>query len=65
VLSGGAGVAVAPGDFEAMGAAVAALLADPERRRAQAEAGRLAVLARYSPAAHIAQLLPMFAQALA
>lgn len=65
VLSGGAGVAVAPGDCEAMGDALATLLAEPERRRAQAEAGRLAVLARYSPDAHIAQLLPMFAQALA
>lgn len=65
VLADGAGVAVASGDHDAMGLALIELFADPERRRAQAEAGRLAVLARYSPAAHVAELLKVFERALA
>jgi len=64
VLAGGAGVAVTPGDYDAMGAALKELFADPVRRRAQAEAGRLAVLERYSPSAHVAALVPIFERAL-
>ncbi len=64
VVSGGAGVAVRPGDFEAMGGVLAGLLADPARAREQAEAGRRAVLARYAPAAHIERLGAIFARAL-
>jgi glycosyltransferase involved in cell wall biosynthesis len=65
VVAGGAGVAIAPGDHESMGAALKELFADPVSRRAQAEAGRLAVLARYSPSAHTADLLTVFKRALA
>ncbi|NBV48245.1 MAG: glycosyltransferase family 1 protein [Verrucomicrobia bacterium] len=64
VVSGGAGVAVRPGDCEAMGGALAGLLADPSRTREQAEAGRRAVLARYAPAAHVEQLGAIFARAM-
>ena len=65
VVSGGAGVAVRPGDFAAMGAALAALLADPSSARKQAEAGRRAVLARYAPTAHVERLGAIYARALA
>jgi len=65
VVSGGAGIAVRPGDCEAMGGALAGLLADPVRSREQAEAGRRAVLARYAPAAHVERLGAIFARALA
>lgn len=64
VIADGAGVAIAPGDVDAMGAALAGLLADPARRHAQAEAGRLAVMARYAPEPHVAGLGRIFAQAL-
>ncbi|MFZ9748200.1 MAG: glycosyltransferase family 4 protein [Opitutaceae bacterium] len=64
VISDGAGVAIAPGDVDAMGAELAGLLADPARRHAQAEAGRLAVMARYAPEPHVARLGRIFAQAL-
>jgi glycosyltransferase involved in cell wall biosynthesis len=65
VVSDGAGVAVRPGDFAAMGTELAALLADPSLSRRQAEAGRRAVLERYAPAAHVERLVAIFARALA
>jgi glycosyltransferase involved in cell wall biosynthesis len=65
VLAGGAGLAVPPKDTEAMAAALANLLSDGAQGRAQAEAGRRAVTARYSPTAHVAELIAIYRRALA
>jgi glycosyltransferase involved in cell wall biosynthesis len=65
VLAGGAGLAIPPQDTEAMAAALASLLSEGAQARAQAEAGRRAVTARYSPAAHVAELGAIYRRALA
>jgi glycosyltransferase involved in cell wall biosynthesis len=65
VLAGGAGLAVPPKDTEAMAADLANLLSDGAQGRAQAEAGRRAVTARYSPTAHVAELIAIYRRALA
>jgi glycosyltransferase involved in cell wall biosynthesis len=61
----GAGLAIPPQDTEAMAAALASLLSEGAQARAQAEAGRRAVTARYSPAAHVAELGAIYRRALA
>jgi glycosyltransferase involved in cell wall biosynthesis len=48
VVDGGTGALVPPGDPAALGAALTALLADPDLRRAQGEAGRRRYLARFT-----------------
>jgi glycosyltransferase involved in cell wall biosynthesis len=65
VIVGGAGVAVLPGDVRAMAAAAGTLLADEAGRRAQAEKGRVAALARYGSEAHVAALVGHYARVLA
>jgi glycosyltransferase involved in cell wall biosynthesis len=56
VVVDGTGELVAAGDAAALGAAVAALAADPERRRAAGAAAREHVLARYGAARLIAEV---------
>jgi glycosyltransferase involved in cell wall biosynthesis len=53
---GVSGLTVAPGDARGLAAALNALLADPDRRRAMGEAGRRSVAARFSPERHIEAL---------
>jgi glycosyltransferase involved in cell wall biosynthesis len=65
VIADGAGVAVPPGDVRAMAAATEALLADEILRRAQAEAGRAAAIARHGAEAHVAALAGHYARVLA
>lgn len=65
VLAGGAGHAVPPQDTEAMAEVLVRLLCDGAPWRAQAEAGRRAVTARYSPTAHVAELIAIYRRALA
>lgn len=55
-LRGGNGVLVAPGDVEALTAAVRGLLAEPERRAELAAAGHRAYLAGFTPEAAADQL---------
>jgi len=65
VIADGAGVAVPPGDIRALAAATEALLSDETLRRAQAEAGRAAAIARYGAEAHVAALAGHYARVLA
>jgi len=65
VIADGAGVAVPSGDVGALAAATEALLADESLRRAQAEAGRAAAIARYGAEAHVAALAGHYARVLA
>jgi len=60
---GVSGVCVKPGDPRGLAAALNSLLADPERRRAMGEAGRLAVQTRFSPERHVLALLDAYASA--
>lgn len=65
VIADGAGVAVPPGDVGALSAATETLLTDESLRRAQAEAGRAAAIARYGAEAHVAGLAGHYARVLA
>ena len=65
VISGGAGVAVPPGDCAAMAAAISGLLSDEAARREQARSGRASALARYGKEAHLAALVGQFRRVLA
>ena len=65
VISGGAGIAVPPGDCAAMSAAMSGLLSDEGARREQARSGRSIALARYGKEAHLAALVGQFRRVLA
>jgi glycosyltransferase involved in cell wall biosynthesis len=54
------GLAVPPGDAPALARALSSLLADPERRRAMGEAGRISAPARYSAQSHLSALLDAY-----
>lgn len=60
---GVSGVCVKPGDARDLAQALNRLLADPDRRRAMGEAGRLAVRTRFSPQRHVDALLDAYASA--
>jgi glycosyltransferase involved in cell wall biosynthesis len=60
VISGGAGVAIRPGDCQAMAAALGALLSDEAHRRKQAQSGRSIALARFGKQAHVEALVGHF-----
>lgn len=60
VISGGAGVAIRPGDCPAMAAALSRLLSDEAYRRQQAKSGRSIALARYGKEAHLGALVDHF-----
>ena len=60
---GVSGVCVKPGDARELARALDALLADPDRRRAMGEAGKLAVQSRFSPESHVLALLDAYARA--
>ena len=65
VVDGETGLLVAPGDHEGGGAAVAALLADPERRRAMGSAARQWIADRYQIDTVAGRYLEFYARALA
>jgi glycosyltransferase involved in cell wall biosynthesis len=60
VVDGETGVLVPPGDADALAAALAALLADPERARRLGEAGRERVLAEFSGARAAERVLALY-----
>jgi glycosyltransferase involved in cell wall biosynthesis len=60
---GVSGMTVRPGDHRQLAGALNSLLADPDRRRAMGEAGRLAVETRFSPESHVQALLDAYADA--
>jgi len=57
------GLAVAPGDVQALAGALGELLADPARRRAMGEAGRALVATRFTRQRHVDGLLEAYATA--
>ncbi|MEP7027972.1 MAG: glycosyltransferase, partial [Candidatus Eisenbacteria bacterium] len=63
VEDGVTGLLVPPGDPLALGAALAALIADPARAEAMGRAGRAMVSALYDPASHLKSMLDVYAQA--
>lgn len=65
VISGGAGVAVRPGDCFAMSAALIRLLSDESYRRRQAKSGRMIALERFGKEAHLAALVGHFRRVVA
>jgi glycosyltransferase involved in cell wall biosynthesis len=65
VRDGVTGALVPPGDPDALAEAVRALLADPERRRAQGANGRRHALERFSPAAMVEGNSEVYARVLA
>jgi len=60
---GVSGVCVRPGDARELARALDALLADPDRRRAMGEAGKLSVQTRFSPESHVLALLDAYGRA--
>jgi glycosyltransferase involved in cell wall biosynthesis len=64
VADGRTGILVPTGDSIALGDAVAALLADPDRRRSLGAAGRARIAAEFSPAAMAAAYAEVYADAL-
>ncbi len=63
VEDGVTGLLVPPADPAALGAAMAALVADPARAEAMGRAGRAMVSALYDPASHLKAMLDVYAQA--
>lgn len=61
VEDGVSGLLTAPGDAAGLADALAALIADPERRRRMGEAGRAKVVAEHDAAAEARRLLALFA----
>jgi glycosyltransferase involved in cell wall biosynthesis len=57
------GIAVPPGDDEALGHAIASLLGDRVRLEAMARAGRASVQQRFTDAAHVAALISAYERA--
>ncbi|MFI5327665.1 MAG: glycosyltransferase, partial [Candidatus Rokuibacteriota bacterium] len=63
VEDGRTGLLVAPGDPDALAAAVAALLADAPRRAALGAAGRLRVESRFTRARMVAEVAELYREA--
>jgi glycosyltransferase involved in cell wall biosynthesis len=57
------GIAVPPGDVQALARALDELLSDPDRQRRMGEAGRETVARSFTPAHHVAALLEAYAGA--
>jgi glycosyltransferase involved in cell wall biosynthesis len=60
--AGRSGVLVPPGDADALAAAIAALMVDPDRRRELGRQGRAAVLARYDVDRNVRRLHDVFSR---
>jgi len=63
VEEGMTGLLVPPGNAEALGAAMDALVRDPARSQAMGQAGRALVERLYAPAPHVRAMLDVYAQA--
>ena len=65
IVDGGTGLIFPPGDAAALGRQVAALLADPERRRRMGEAGRARMEREFTVEKHVAGMLDLYERATA